>query len=107
MDEQVFPMSRHSSVREPDCSPAGEQVHLLRQAVKLQETVRNFHDTVSSLEPLRCTDLKMQGVLLGLEKKRTADGCNVDAFVKENHSKGPRSKGTAWCKKCDKKGHCA
>ena len=55
-----------------------EQVHVLGQeAVTLQETVRDFDDTVSSLEALRCTDLQMQGVMLGLEGKRTADGCKI------------------------------
>ena len=55
-----------------------EQVHVLGQeAVTLQETVRDFDDTVSSLEALRCTDLKMQAVLLGLEENRTADGCKI------------------------------
>ena len=48
-----------------------------QEAVTLQEKVRDFHDTVNSLQALRCTDLQVQGVLLGLEKKRTADGCKI------------------------------
>ena len=34
-------------------------------------------DTVSSLEALRCTDLQMHGVFLGLEEMGTADGCKT------------------------------
>ena len=83
MDEQVvlFPMSRHSSVKEPDCSAASSSADLL--------------DTVSSLEALRCTDLQMHGVVLGLEGdyRRVQDmtlkrRLDVDAVVKGNHKKG-------------------
>ena len=78
MDEQValFPMSRHSSVKEPDCSLDGASAFV--QASR--ETARNSADspdTVSSLEALRCTDLQMHGVLLGLEEKGTADKCKI------------------------------
>ena len=116
MDEQaaLFLMSRRSSVREPDCSLDGASTC----AQASRDTARNsadVPDTVSSLEALRCTDLQMHGVLLGLEEKKDRQvqdmtlerRLDVDAVVKGTHSKGSGSEGSDLCKKCDKKFHCA
>ena len=76
MDEQValFPMSRHSSVKEPDCSLDGASAFAQASRDAASDSA-DLLDTVSSLEALRCTDLQMQGELLGLEEMGTADKC--------------------------------
>ena len=72
----LFPMSRRSSVKEPDCSLDGARAFAQASRDAASNSADLLH-TVSSLEALRCTDLQMHGVLLGLEEKGTAEGCKI------------------------------
>ena len=55
-------------MKAPDCSLDGASA-CAQASRDAASSSADLLDTVNSLEALRCTDLEMQGVLLGLERK--------------------------------------